>query len=167
MGLDATPMVTEAIEVRSNGSGAVTYIGTVRGRPVTYDGRLFILDDGMVFDFRTFIAEVRAGLVTFASPQIEAWYAATVQAWTLTLDQRRERLAEVLAYYVQRGARVESRDVTTAIIVSGRPVDHWMHGIISFFTYGLWLPVWFIVAVSGGEKRKTIAVDEFGAVSEF
>lgn len=167
MGLDATPMVSEAVEVRGGGSAAVTYIGTVRGRSVTYDAGLFTLEDGTVFDFRAFIDQVRAGLVTFASPQIEAWYAATVQAWTLTLDQRRERLAEVLAYYVQRGARVESRDVTTAIIVSGRPVDHWMHGIISFFTYGLWLPVWIIVALAGGEKRKTLSVDEFGAVSEF
>ena len=146
---------------------APLFVGTVNGHAVTYDAGLFTLEDGTVFEFRTFIDYVRSGIVRFASPELEAWYAHGVATWTLTLDQRRERLAEVLAWYVQRGARVESRDITTAVLVSGRPVDHLTHAIISIFTWGLWLPVWILVALAGGERRKTLSVDEFGAVSEF
>ena len=69
------------------------FVGTVNGHAVTYDAGFFTLEDGTVFEFRAFIDYVRSGIVRFASPELEAWYAHGVAAWTLTLDQRRERLA--------------------------------------------------------------------------
>ncbi len=51
-------------------------------------------------------------------------------------------------------------------MVQGRRPNHLLHFFIGFVTLGLWwLFVWLPLTVFGGEKRQTIAVDEFGNVT--
>ncbi|MDO9556012.1 MAG: hypothetical protein Q7J82_00295, partial [Coriobacteriia bacterium] len=56
----------------------------------------------------------------------------------------------------------ESRERGSAVLVFGRRVDHLTHFIIALFTCGIWVPVWIIIAVAGGERRVMVSVDEFG-----
>jgi hypothetical protein len=37
------------------------------------------------------------------------------------------------------------------------PGQHVLHLILSVLTAGIWIPVWIIVALASGEKRKVIA----------
>ncbi len=45
-------------------------------------------------------------------------------------------------------------------LVHGRPVNHILHLLLSVFTVGLWLVVWLILTVTGGEERVLVQVDE-------
>ena len=50
-------------------------------------------------------------------------------------------------------------------MVSGQPVNNVLHAILTLFMCGLWLPVWLILAATGGERRNTISVDEWGQLN--
>ena len=76
---------------------------------------------------------------------------------------RQERLQEALSYEVVRG-RVESVTNYSAVVVSGQRVNHVLHLLISVLLCGLWLPVWFLIAVSNGERRRVLTVDRCGNV---
>ena len=84
---------------------------------------------------------------------------------TIGIPERKQRLAKQLQMSVAQGGRVESQGDTEAVLVFGKPVNHTLHAIISIFSCGLWLLVWLIIAVTGGEKRQMITVDEWGNVA--
>lgn len=78
---------------------------------------------------------------------------------------RRTRLEDVLADEVAtRGARIETMLELRAVLVYGSRTNHLLHLLLSVVTAGLWLIVWAILAMAEGERRRMIAVDEFGAV---
>ena len=68
-------------------------------------------------------------------------------------------LDDVVADYVRKGYRVESKDRNQAVLVKGRRVNHWAHGIATVCTFGFWSPIWLIRAVAGGEKRQVLTED--------
>ena len=51
-------------------------------------------------------------------------------------------------------------------MVTGHRPNNVLHLILSIVTLGLWLIVWLIVALAGGEKRKVLTVDEYGRALE-
>lgn len=63
-----------------------------------------------------------------------------------------------------QGARVESQTDVMAVMVTGRPVNHVLHLLLSIFTCFLWGIVWIIVSVTSGETRSTLWIDDFGNV---
>jgi hypothetical protein len=79
-------------------------------------------------------------------------------------DERKAMLAQQLQGAVARGMRIESQSDYQAVLVEGKPVNHVLHAIITIFSCGLWGIVWIIMAVTGGEKREMVVVDEFGNV---
>lgn len=83
---------------------------------------------------------------------------------TKNLLERKAILAAKLQEAVARGGRVESQSDTMATVVYGKPVNHVLHLLLTLVTAGIWAIVWIILAVSGGEKREMITVDEFGNV---
>lgn len=72
--------------------------------------------------------------------------------------QRKQQLANMVATEVARGWRVESQTDTMAVVVRGKKPNHILHLLLTVFTVGLWLPVWLLVAIVSGEKRKTLTV---------
>jgi hypothetical protein len=79
-------------------------------------------------------------------------------------DERKAILARQLQSTVARGLRIESQSDYQAVLVEGKPVNHVLHAIITIFSCGLWGIAWIIMALTGGEKREMIVVDEFGNV---
>lgn len=80
-----------------------------------------------------------------------------------TSEERKETLARTIASLLaQGGYRVESQSDYQAVLVRGRPVNHVLHLLISFFTAFLWVFVWLGLIVFGGEKREIVQVDEWG-----
>ena len=57
---------------------------------------------------------------------------------------------------VRDGWRIENDDGRYVFMVRGQRVNHLLHFIVGFLTLGLWWVVWLILALTGGEKRKTI-----------
>jgi hypothetical protein len=53
---------------------------------------------------------------------------------------------------------------TSAVVAMGKPINHVLHLLVTVFLFGLWLPVWIILAIDRGEKRTTVSVDETGHV---
>lgn len=82
----------------------------------------------------------------------------------MSAEKRREVLAGAVSAHVASGYRVESQTDFQAILVTGRRPNHLLHLVLSILTLGLWLLVWLLVVVLGGEKRKVLTVDEFGTV---
>ena len=82
-----------------------------------------------------------------------------------TADERKQMLAELIANRVVQGYRVETQSDFQAIIIKGKPVNHILHLILSIFTLGIWLFVWLLLAITGGEKREIARVDEWGTTS--
>ncbi|MBK5231369.1 MAG: DUF2510 domain-containing protein [Thermoleophilia bacterium] len=73
------------------------------------------------------------------------------------VDARKAKLDSDLEHYVNQGYRIESRTDYQAVIVSGRPVNHILHLILTLVTFGLWGIVWLAIALTGGEKRRVIS----------
>jgi len=81
-----------------------------------------------------------------------------------TLEERKAILAQQIQQAIAKGGRVQSQSDTMAVIIYGKPVNHVLHFIIGLLTFALWWIVWIILAMTGGEKREMITVDEFGNV---
>ena len=83
-----------------------------------------------------------------------------------TPDERKEILSQMIANQLARsGYRIESRSDFDAVLVRGKPVNHVLHLLLTIFTLGLWIFVWIVLAIIGGEKREMVSVDEFGRSS--
>jgi len=83
---------------------------------------------------------------------------------TMTSEDRRQLLANAIHGELLQGRRVESSLDFQAVLVKGKRVNHVLHLILSVLTGLLWVPVWILVAIRGGEKRVTINIDNFGHV---
>jgi hypothetical protein len=94
---------------------------------------------------------------------------AVAQFSTTQVDDevRRQRLQLALSQdlSVTQG-RVESVTPYTAVVVYGKPVNHVLHLLASVFLCGLWLPIWILIAVSGGESKRVLSVDLCGNVTK-
>lgn len=77
---------------------------------------------------------------------------------------RSRALAISIRQHVAQGWRVESQTDTDAILVRGGKCNHVLHLLLSLFTVGLWVIVWFFMAMASGEHRTSISVDEFGSI---
>lgn len=86
-------------------------------------------------------------------------------AQTKSERERSELLDAAVANHVRNGKRVESRSGAQAIMVKGRRVNHILHLLIAVITLGLWLPIWVLLVLIGGEKREVIEVDAYGRVT--
>ncbi len=82
-----------------------------------------------------------------------------------TLMERKEILARQIQMAVAQGGRVESQSDANAVIVKGKQVNHLLHFLIGVFTCGLWWIAWLIIAITGGEKREMVVVDDWGNAS--
>lgn len=89
--------------------------------------------------------------------------ATAVPPQPLSPERRRAILAEKIAEQARSGYRVESQTDYQAILVKGHRPNHLLHLILSILTLGLWLFVWLTVVIFGGEKRRMISIDEYGA----
>ena len=81
-------------------------------------------------------------------------------------DERKAILDRTLAQAGSKGWRIENRSDFQATVAKGNPVHHLLHLILSIITLGLWLIVWFLLALLGGVKRRLLTVDEFGKISD-
>jgi hypothetical protein len=73
-------------------------------------------------------------------------------------------LATAVTREVAAGWRVESQTPTNAVLVKGKQTSHVLHLILSFITFGLWVPVWIIMAVLNRRQAITLAVDPYGNI---
>jgi hypothetical protein len=113
------------------------------------------------WDGQRWTDQVRKASTVIAS---QAGEVATGEA--KSADERKAILASRVAYYVGSGYRPESQTEYQATLVRGHRPNHVLHLILSLVTVGLWLVVWFFVAISSGERRKVITVDEYGRALE-
>ena len=97
-------------------------------------------------------------------PETGAEVAAGVSTQKRSDAERRALLAQQLQQGAARGLRVESQAEYQAVFVEGQKVNHVLHVIITICTCGLWGIGWLVVALTGGEKRHQLIVDEFGNV---
>ena len=66
-------------------------------------------------------------------------------------------MSDVIRREVKKGRRVESQNQHETVLVKGQRPNHILHLLLSVFTGGLWIPVWILVAMTGGEKRKVVS----------
>ena len=81
---------------------------------------------------------------------------------TLSLQEKAEILEEYLTQAGRRGWWVEGKGDYIAFLVSGKPVNHKLHAVLTLLTGGLWLPVWAGMSTFGGQRRMLVRVDERG-----
>ena len=80
-------------------------------------------------------------------------------------QQRIGIMDAAIAQEVRSGQRVESRSDYQAVLVRGHRVNHVLHLILFLVTLGLWLPIWILLAILGGEKRELLQVDAYGKMA--
>lgn len=61
-----------------------------------------------------------------------------------------------VAQLISKGWRIESESAGVTTLAKGHPTNHVLHLLLSIITVGIWIPVWILVAVLGGEKRKVV-----------
>ena len=79
------------------------------------------------------------------------------------MNVRKSWSNKVLQFVRRFGDRVESRTITSAVMVEGKPPNHILHLLLTVFTCGFWLLIWAIAAM-GGERRHTLEIDPYGTV---
>jgi hypothetical protein len=77
-------------------------------------------------------------------------------------EERKELLARTLSGQFANGARIESQSDFQAVVITGKPVNHVLHLILTLVTLLTWGVVWIALAIFGGEKRSMVTVDEYG-----
>jgi hypothetical protein len=82
----------------------------------------------------------------------------------LTVEQRKATLDQRIHVEEGQGWRVESRDDTHAKLARGKPLNNKLHLILTIFTVGIWGIFWFGLWITGGEKHRTLTVDEYGSI---
>jgi hypothetical protein len=65
----------------------------------------------------------------------------------------------------QQPARLVHRGDSSAILVTGRPVNHVLHLLITVLTCGLWLIPWLVESWVGGERTIVLTLDDSGHVT--
>jgi hypothetical protein len=79
---------------------------------------------------------------------------------------RRQQLESAVADLVaRRQGRVAFLGESTAVVVTGRPVNHLLHLVATIITGGLWLLPWAVITVTGGERSQRLTVDDAGKVT--
>jgi hypothetical protein len=48
------------------------------------------------------------------------------------------------------------------VVITGKPVNHVLHLILTLVTFFMWGFVWIALAIFGGAKRSMVTVDEYG-----
>lgn len=86
-------------------------------------------------------------------------------ATPISPEERAAALSRAVAQYAGWGWRVQSQTPTSAQLVKGHRTNHILHLILSIITLGVWLIVWALMAILGGEKHKLLTVDEYGRVT--
>jgi hypothetical protein len=86
----------------------------------------------------------------------------TAAAVPVPAEQRRQLMDAATNEFVGNGWRVESRSEFQGVFVKGHRPNHVLHLILSIVTLGLWIPVWILVTIMSGEKRRIVSVDEYG-----
>lgn len=82
-----------------------------------------------------------------------------------TPEERKEALARQVQAEVAKGWRVESTGDYQVEMVKGKPVNHLLHLILTLVTVFMWVVIWVLLAMFGGESRLLLIVDEFANVS--
>lgn len=80
----------------------------------------------------------------------------------LSPNERSAILDQQLMVIASQGGRVETRTADWAVVVTGRPVNHVLHLLLSLFLCTLWMPVWLIMSAVGGESRPLSSGKERG-----
>lgn len=75
-------------------------------------------------------------------------------------------LEEAIGYKVSKGNRLAFKNERTAVLNHGKPPNHILHLLLSVLTLGLWIPVWILASIFGGEKTSTLSVDDHGRVTQ-
>lgn len=88
--------------------------------------------------------------------------SVTAPAATVSTEERRQLMDQAVVEFTSGGWRVESRTDYQATFAKGHRHSHGLHLFLSIVTLGLWLFVWVPLSVFGGEKRRTVWVDEYG-----
>ena len=78
-------------------------------------------------------------------------------------EYRQRILRQSVVYAISQGGRLQWADDFSAVMIYGKPVNHLLHFIITLF-FIAWLFVWIILAMTGGERREVIWVDEWGRI---
>lgn len=95
--------------------------------------------------------------VTVGNPYFQPVKAGADQA---------EAMQNAITACAMNGWRLVATHGNMATMVSGRPTNHVLHLLASIFTLGLWLPIWFLIAVTAdGEKHLVITADAEGNIS--
>lgn len=81
-------------------------------------------------------------------------------------SERADLLERTVSFKIANGAKLEHRSEFEAVMTSGRKINHILHLLLTIFTLGLWLIIWALMGMFGGESRYTLRVDEHGTVSE-
>ena len=85
--------------------------------------------------------------------------------WRILSEQERSQILEQnLIAMTMRQGHVETRTWTQAVVVFGKPVNHVLHLLLSVLCCCFWPAVWAGVTPLGGERRTTLAVDQYGNV---
>lgn len=86
------------------------------------------------------------------------------QPTVVTSERRREQLSRAVQSQVVAGWQVQSQGEFEVVLVKGRRPNHVLHLILTLVTFGFWVIVWIILALSVHQYRSIISVDEFGNV---
>jgi hypothetical protein len=88
----------------------------------------------------------------------------------ISSEERKLKLARILAVETSNGWKVESQTEFTAVLYFGKggKINHILHLLLSCITIGLWLIVWTIIGLTTQRKTKVITIDENGeAIIDF
>jgi hypothetical protein len=75
-----------------------------------------------------------------------------------------DHLDDAVRQHTRRGWRLEHRTENQAQLVKGKHTSHLLHLVLSLITLGIWIPIWILVSLLGGQKQKFLSVDEYGTV---
>jgi hypothetical protein len=83
-----------------------------------------------------------------------------------TTEERKALLDSALHLFGAKGFRIENRSDFQATVSKGKETRHILHLVLSVLTFGVWLPIWAVLWLGMGMRRRLVSVDEYGNTVE-
>jgi hypothetical protein len=80
---------------------------------------------------------------------------------TTTMHTRRtdEEFGRLIAAYGLRGYQLMFRDENNAFMVKPHRINHVLHLLLTLVTFGLWAPIWLLLAIQAKDERVVLTRD--------
>lgn len=91
----------------------------------------------------------------------------TANKTKISVEEKKQLLEKFTIKEVAQGWRLNAQTENSVVLEYGKKPNHILHFLLCIPTFGFWIIVWIILAMSMTIKRKTWVINEYGEIKQY